>query len=91
MSRRIIHDTDFMQYVMTPPRMTSQEYEMYEPKTSTIRVVNDRGVANTGLGQLPIVGSAQGMFGGSEWVMPVVVIVVSAMALMTLYAVLSKR
>jgi hypothetical protein len=89
--RRIIHDKDFINFVMTPPRMTNQEYEMYEPKTSTIRVVNDRGTANTGLGDLPVVGPVQGMFGGNDWVMPVVIIVVSAMALMTLYAVISKR
>lgn len=90
MARRIIHDKDFINFVMTPPRMDKTEYEMYEPKTSQIRVVNDKGTANTGLGDLPIVGSVQGS-SSNDWVMPVVVIVVSAMALMTLYAVLSKR
>lgn len=89
--RRIIHDTDYMQFVMTPPKMDRTEYELYEPKTSQIRVVSGDSRRNSGLGQLPSVVPTQGMFGGSEWVMPVVIIVVSAMAFMTLYAVLNKR
>ena len=89
MSRRIIHDADFMDYVMTPPRQSEAKYEMYEPVVSTMRIVSnnvDGGLS--GLSQVPIVSS-----GGSQqdWITPVVVIVVSAMALMTLYAVLSKR
>jgi hypothetical protein len=88
MSRRIIHDTDFMQYVMTPPVMDRTEYEMYEPKTSTMRIVSNKD--NGGLGQVPVVSSMSGNE-SSSWVMPVVIIVVSAMALMTLYAVLCKR
>jgi len=62
---------------------------MYEPSVSTMRVVSNGGGGGlSGLSQVPVVS------GGSEsqsWVMPVVIIVVSAMALMTLYAVLSKR
>jgi hypothetical protein len=91
MGRRIIHDKDFIEYVMTPPVMDRTEYEMYEPKTSIMRVISNGGGGelSSGLGDVPI-----GNVGGNEsnsWVMPVVIIVVSAMALMTLYAVLSKR
>jgi hypothetical protein len=86
---RIDHTNDYMNFIMTPPRMDKTEYELYEPKTSQIRVINDKGTSN--LGELPTTVPVQGMFGGHEWVMPVVIIVVSAMALMTLYAVLSKR
>lgn len=97
---RIIHDNDFMQFVMTPPRMSKEEYEIYEPRTSQIRIVRGEesgggsgsGSGSYGLGQLPTVGPVQGMFGsGQDWVMPIVIIVVSAMALMTLYSVLNKR
>jgi len=90
MSRRIIHDTDFIDYVMTPPKMDRTEYEMYEPKTSTMRIVSNRDNGGSGLGQLPDVMPTRGIF-SQDWVMPVVIIVVSAMALMTLYAVLTKR
>jgi len=86
--KRIIHDNDYMQFVMTPPQQAEAKYEMYNPSVSTMRIVSNGGRSN-GLGEVSVVGS-----GGSEqqsWVMPVVIIVVSAMALMTLYAVLSKR
>lgn len=42
-----------------------------------------------GLGELPVVVGNNNE--QQSWIMPVVIIVVSAMALMTLYAVLSKR
>lgn len=87
---RIDHTNDFMQYIMTPPVQDKEAYEQYYPKTSTMRVLNGRN-EQSGLGQLPDVVSAQGMLSGNNWIMPVVIIVVSAMALMTLYAVLSKR
>lgn len=87
MGGRIIHDNNFMQYVMTPPKQEVVKYRMYEPEVSDMRVVSKGDV---GLGQLPVVGSGGGE-NRQDWVMPVVVIVVSAMALMTLYAVLSKR
>jgi hypothetical protein len=82
---RIDHTNDFMQFVMTPPRQDEAKYEMYNPQVGTMRILNR---SDSGLGQVPIVSS-----GGDQnsWVMPVVIIVVSAMALMTLYAVLSKR
>lgn len=86
MGRRIIHDTDFIDYVMTPP--VQEEYTKNDIKIDTVRVVDKNRCAG-GLGELPVVS----MSGGSQqdWITPVVVIVVSAMALMTLYAVLSKR
>jgi len=90
MSRRIIHDTDFISYIMTPPVMDRTEYEMYEPRTSTMRIVSNDG-RGSGLGQVPVASSGGGYQESNSWVMPVVIIVVSAMALMTLYAVLSKR
>lgn len=90
MSRRIIHDTDFIDYVMTP--LPLEEYEKNDIKVDTIKVLNKNRCVGEGLGQLPTVMPAQEMFSGhNEWVMPVVIIVVSAMAFMTLYMVLTKR
>lgn len=79
----------FMDFVMTPPRQEQAKYTMYEPQVSTMRIVSDPN-RGRGLGDVPLmnVGSDSGQ---NNWVMPVVIIVVSAMALMTLYAVLSKR
>jgi hypothetical protein len=76
-----------MNYVMTPP--VQEEFTKNDVKVDVVRVSNRDRCHEGGLGQVPIIGS-----GGSDqqsWVMPVVIIVVSAMALMTLYAVLSKR
>ncbi len=87
--RRIIHDTDFMNYVMTPPQQEAAKYEMYKPVLSTMRIVSNDG-RDSGLGELPV-GVAVSGSNQQDWVMPVVIIVVSAMALMTLYAVLRKR
>jgi hypothetical protein len=87
MARRIIHDTDYMNYIMTPP--VQEEYTKNDIKVDTVRVFSKDRCTGGGLGEVSLVGS-----GGSDqqsWVMPVVIIVVSAMALMTLYAVLSKR
>ena len=87
MARRVIHDADYMSYVMTPP--SQEDYAKYNnANVDVVRVISkDRGV-DSGLGQLPTISSGSGQ---SEWVMPVVIIVVSAMALMTLYAVLNKK
>ena len=87
MSRRIIHDTDYMQFIMTPPLRNEVEYENYIPQVSAMKVLSSKN--NEGLGQLPAVSS--GSSENQSWVMPVVIIVISAMALMTLYSVLSKR
>lgn len=86
---RIDHTNDFMEFVMTPPKQSQVKYEMYEPEVSTMRIVSNGSMARGGLGEVPVVS----MSGESrqDWITPVVVIVVSAMALMTLYAVLSKR
>jgi hypothetical protein len=86
MNERIDRTNDFMNFVMTPPQQTEAKYDMYQPSVSTMRIVSNGG---QGLGEVPVISS-----GGNDqqsWVMPVVIIVVSAMALMTLYAVLSKR
>lgn len=85
MSRRMIHDNNFMQYVMTPPKQEEAKYSMYVPVVSGMRVLN--GESANGLGQVAVSNGEN----RQDWVMPVVIIVVSAMALMTLYAVLSKR
>ena len=77
----------FMQFVMTPPRQEQAKYQMYEPSVSTMKIVS--GGRSNGLGDIPLMSASSG--NENSWVMPVVVIVVSAMALMTLYAVLSKR
>jgi hypothetical protein len=81
------HTNDFMSFVMTPPQQTEAKYEMYRPSVSTMRIVSNGG--GQGLGEVPAIYSGGG--DQNSWVMPVVIIVVSAMALMTLYAVLSKR
>jgi len=87
---RVDHTNDFMQFVMTPPRQEAAKYEMYQPVMSTMRIVSNDGRSSGGLGEVPV-GVVSNGSNQSDWVMPVVVIVVSAMALMTLYAVLSKR
>jgi len=82
------YTTPYMNFIMTPPRQDSAKYDMYRPSVSTMRIMSNGG--GSGLGEVPLMN-----VGGSNeqqsWVMPVVIIVVSAMALMTLYAVLSKR
>ena len=91
MNERIDHTNDFMQFVMTPPQQVEAKYDMYRPSVSTMRIVSNGG-SGSGLGEVPVV-SMSGNNEQNTWVMPVVIIVVSAMALMTLYAVLnnSKR
>ena len=86
MGRRIIHDTDFIDYIMTPP--LQEEYTKNDVKVDTVKVSNRDRCVGGGLGEVSLVGSGSDQ---QSWVMPVVIIVVSAMALMTLYAVLSKR
>lgn len=84
--RRVIHDADFIDYVMTTPKQ--EAFTNNDVKVDMVRVL-DRNRQPEGLGQLPTL--SMGSSEQNSWVMPVVVIVVSAMALMTLYAVLSKR
>lgn len=79
----------FMNFVMTPPRQEQAKYDMYEPSVSTMRIISNNQ-KSAGLGEV-IPMSVGGSSEQNTWVMPVVIIVVSAMALMTLYAVLSKR
>lgn len=88
MARREDHTEDFMQYVMTPPVQECAAYEQYLPKTSTMRMLSNSGGGLSGLSQVPMVGGSSEQ---NSWVMPVVVIVVSAMALMFVYAVLHDR
>ena len=73
---------------MTPPRQDQAKYDMYEPSVSTMKIVSNDG-RSSGLGDIPVISGGES--NNNNWVMPVVIIVVSAMALMTLYAVLSKR
>lgn len=87
----------YMNFVMNPPPQDQAKYDMYVPSVSTMKVVSGNG-GGQGLGDVPVgvpgIGvSVPGVAysSGNDWVMPVVIIVVSAMALMTLYAVLSKR
>jgi hypothetical protein len=99
MGKRVIRDMDFGKYVMIPSMYES----VYGPKpldwsdvpldlqervsTGDI-VIRDRNASRyDGLGQVQSSGIDY-----STWIMPVVIIVVSAMALMTVYAiVMSKR
>jgi len=96
--RREDHTNDFISYVMTPPLRSRPEYENYVPEVSSMQIVSDgksrcRNGCNgdSGLGQLPSTMPISGSWMNNEWVMPVVLIVVSAMALMTLYSILNKR
>jgi hypothetical protein len=83
------YNTPYMNFIMTPPRQDQAKYDMYEPSVSTMKIVSNDG-RSSGLGELPVGVMSSGGEQNS-WVMPVVIIVVSAMAFMTLYAVLSKR
>jgi hypothetical protein len=90
MHNNILEDTpyNFMQYIKVPPRMVEEEYDSYKAQPSSVRVISGSDRVDKGLGQLP----ASSMSGESNsWVMPVVVIVVSAMALMVVYSLVSKR
>lgn len=78
----------YMDFVMTPPVQEQVSYDQYIPQVSTMRIVQDAKMV--GLGEIPVSAGSDSSQ-QSDWVMPVVVIVVSAMALMTLYAVLSDR
>lgn len=81
------YTTPYMDFIMTPP--PQEEYTKNDIKVDTVRVSNRDRCAG-GLGEVPLTNIG-GSSNENSWVMPVVVIVVSAMALMTLYAVLSKR
>jgi hypothetical protein len=82
------YTSPYMNFIMTPPQQEQAKYDMYVPQVSTMRIVSD--ARTTGLGDVPLMNVGGGGDQNS-WVMPVVIIVVSAMALMTLYVVLSKR
>lgn len=88
MNERIDRTQDYMNFIMTPPIQDEVKYGMYVPQVSTMRLLDSR---NTGLGEVVAVGGGSSGSENQSWVMPVVIIVVSAMALMTLYAVLNKR
>jgi hypothetical protein len=78
-----------MQFVMTPP--VQEEFTNNDVKIDRVRVLDrDRDRCASGLGQLPSVSAPSGAWGNNEW-MPVVIIVISAMALMFVYAVLHDR
>lgn len=84
MSRRVVRDIDFMEYVMTPPARES--FYRNDPDVGDV-VIRDRNVSRyEGLGQIQSSGVDY-----STWIMPVVIIVVSAMALMTVYAVVMNK
>jgi hypothetical protein len=87
MRRRVLEGKEFMDYVMGP----SDNDFMDNFKLDTVKVIDKDGtVRSQALGQVPATVSVSDS-GSYNWVMPVVVIVVSAMALMTLYAFLSRK
>lgn len=86
--KRIDHSEDYMDFVMIPPKQGMEKYSMYVPQVGAMKVLSSGRI--DGLGELPVSGVVESSK-QADWVMPVVVIVVSAMALMTLYAVLSDR
>ena len=80
----------YMNFVMTPPAQEQPKFDMYESRVGDMQIVSDTtrpNRAGRGLGELP---TAQ-VFGNNQSWMPVVIIVVSAMALITLYAIVMKR
>jgi hypothetical protein len=87
MRRRVLEGKEFMNYVMGP----SDNDFIDNFKLDTVKVIDKDGtVRSQSLGQVPATVSVSDS-GSYNWVMPIVVIVVSAMALMTLYAFLSRR
>ena len=81
----------YMNFVMTPPTQEQPKFDMYESRVGDMKIVSDRARPNIsvkGLGELP----TSGIWSGEQYSwMPVVIIVVSAMALITLYAIVMKR
>lgn len=79
----------YMNFVMTPPRQELPKYEMYQSQVGDMEIINDNArpnISRQSLGELPA-----NVFGEFHSWMPIVLIVVSAMALITLYAVVTKR
>ena len=80
----------YMNFVMTPPAQEQPKFDMYESRVGDMQIVSDRArqnISSRGLGELPIAN----VFGESQSWMPVVIIVVSALAFITIYAVVTKR
>ena len=80
----------YMNFVMTPPAQEQPKFDMYESRVGDMQIVSDHtrpNISSRGLGELPTAN----VFGESQSWMPVVIIVVSAMALITLYAIVMKR
>ena len=82
---------DYMNTIMTPP---TQEYPGYGQNYRTGEMsIFSRNSRQEALGDIPlnVPDTSVGIFGGQQTWMPIVLIVVSAMALITLYAVVMKR
>ena len=80
----------YMNFVMTPPAQEQPKFDMYESRVGDMQIVSDNARSNRvrgGLGELPTAN----VFGESQSWMPVVIIVVSALAFITIYAVVMKR
>ena len=80
----------YMNFVMTPPAQEQPKFDMYESRVGDMQIVSDNVRSNgvgRGLGELPTAN----VFGESQSWMPVVIIVVSALAFITIYAVVTKR
>ena len=83
MGRRIIHDADYMNYVMTPPTQES----IYYPKgseQSSMKIVKDSGLGEVGAG-------AESIWGMSVSTVAISAIVISALAFMALCVVSMSR
>ena len=76
---------DYMNFIRTPPIQLGPKYEQYETAVGEMRRVDNIPKEVVTLGALP---EETGSIG--SW-MPVVIIVVSALAFMTLYAVITYR
>jgi hypothetical protein len=81
---------DYMNTIMTPPIQEAPGYgQNYRP--GEMNIIN-RNRTQEALGDLPVNIPTAGIWSGesNSW-MPIVIIVVSAMALITVYAVVMKR
>lgn len=82
---------DYMNFVMSPPAFEDEHNlnkDMVSYRAGDVRIVNRNTRQEAlGLGQLPTAG----VFGETSSWMPIVIIVVSAMALITLYAVVTAK
>lgn len=80
---------DYMNIVMVTPSREEPVYEQYKGKVGDMRIVENPFQQSMGLGQISGSGLVSGELNYPSW-MPIVIIVVSAMALITVYSIMRK-